>query len=188
MLFNLNRNQTGILSSKSDKMRTIIVTGPECSGKSTLAQQLSFALDGVYVPEIARPLLTLTGNRYTFNDLVTIGHYQSALGQSAKGLNKEWVILDTSMLVLKIWSLYRYNAVDPWIDRVFAQTDAHLWLLCTPLPDWHPDELRVNQYERDHLFNRYRDELQKAGKSFLIVPPGSADERLQQVLKHTTGL
>lgn len=169
-------------------MKKIIVTGPECSGKSTLAQQLSYAMNGVYVPELARPLLLLTGNQYGFADLAILGQQQRALELSVTGLDKNWIIHDTSMLVLKIWSLYRYNAVDPLIEASFIQSDAHLWLLCTPLEDWQPDGLRVSQYERDHLFNQYSEELQKAGKHFLIVPASPLDERIKWVLDYTSNL
>ncbi|NND31883.1 MAG: AAA family ATPase, partial [Saprospiraceae bacterium] len=50
------------------KISKIIVSGPECSGKTTLAAMLADRLDAKLVPEISRPLLLLARNNYTPND------------------------------------------------------------------------------------------------------------------------
>jgi nicotinamide riboside kinase len=51
---------------------TILVTGPESSGKTTLALNLAWALDGVYVAEAARDYLEERKGDYNEADLPEI--------------------------------------------------------------------------------------------------------------------
>jgi nicotinamide riboside kinase len=161
--------------------KKIVITGPECSGKTTLAMKLSAVMKGVYIPEVARPLLTLTNNQYLLKDLLTIAKYQSALEQVVEGCGHGWIICDTSMLVIKIWSQYRFKEVDPLIEGYLQDSSADLWLLCEPLTEWHPDILRDAEQNRDQLFKLYHDELVRAGKEFLMVPNLPVEERLDLV-------
>lgn len=164
-------------------MKKLVITGPECSGKSTLAQMISRALKGVLVPEIARSVLMLTNNNYSRSDLLTISKYQMEAEFLAQICESEWVICDTSSLVLKIWSQVMFECCDPWIEQNFQNSSDSLWLLCEPLPFWQMDGLRNNPNDRDRLFKIYRHELERAGKDTLIVPAISAPERLNWVLR-----
>lgn len=167
-------------------MRKIIVTGPECSGKSTLALALSKKLDAVYVPEISRTLLTLCGNRYQYEDLLTLAIYQAQLESAARVGDKDWIVCDTSMLVLKVWSSFKFKKVHPFIEDSFLTSDSYLWLLCCPLDIWVADGLRTNPNDRDELFRIYQEELIRAGKPMLIVPPLPPDQRVTWVLDRTS--
>ncbi|MBK8506809.1 MAG: ATP-binding protein [Saprospiraceae bacterium] len=169
-------------------MKKLVITGPECSGKSTLASMMSQKLKGVLVPEIARPLLTLTGNSYSSSDLLTIAEYQTEAEFSAQLCDTGWVICDTSLLVLKIWSQVLFDRCDPWIEQHFQNSSALLWLLCEPLPFWQADGQRNNPNDRNRLFELYQNELIVAGKNFLIVPTASADERFDWVINQISEL
>lgn len=168
--------------------KKIVVTGPECSGKTTLAVKLSARMKGVYIPEVARSLLILTDNQYLLKDLLTIAEYQSALEQAVEGCGHGWIFCDTSFLVIKIWSEYRFKEVDPLIEGYFQNSSADLWLLCEPLTEWHPDILRHNEQNRDQLFRLYHDELVLAGKDFLVVPNLPVDDRLDWVYSELRNL
>ncbi|MCB0688226.1 MAG: ATP-binding protein [Saprospiraceae bacterium] len=159
-------------------MKEIIVTGPECSGKTTLARALSVRLPGILVPEISRSLLTLTNNNYKERDLVTIARYQQFVRSTARITEKEWLVNDTGLLVIKVWSEFRFGKTDPFIDEGFYNTEVDLWLLCEPLQIWEDDGLRVNKNEREVLFSLYHDHLIQSGKPFKIVPAISEERRL----------
>lgn len=164
------------------------MTGPECSGKTTLSQGLVSHLQGILVPEVSRSILTLTQNEYFFEDLLTIAKYQSCLESIAAIDPDRWIICDTSMLVLQIWSQYRFQKVHSYIQTSFSQSNPVLWLLCRPLDHWEDDGLRVDQHQRDELFELYRTALLHAEKPFLIVPAQPTGERLRWVLDHTSEL
>jgi nicotinamide riboside kinase len=169
-------------------MKKLVITGPECSGKSTLASMIAQILKGVLVPEIARPLLVLTRNNYSRTDLVTLAEYQTEAELAAQICDTEWVICDTSFLVLKIWSQVVFEHCDPFIEKRFLNSTASLWLLCEPLPFWQADGQRNNPNDRDKLFNSYQNELKRAGKNFLIVPTAPVDERTNWVINQVSDL
>ena len=61
----------------------IVVTGPESSGKTTLAQDLAQELEGLLVPEYSRIYLEQAGLRYGHDDLEFIAAGQRGLEHRA---------------------------------------------------------------------------------------------------------
>lgn len=57
-------------------MLKVGIIGPESTGKSTLAQQLSQRYHGIYVPEYAREYVEQLGHPYTYDDVCAIARYQ----------------------------------------------------------------------------------------------------------------
>lgn len=57
-------------------MLKVGIIGPESTGKSTLAQQLSQRYHGVYVPEYARKYVEQLGHPYTYDDVCAIARHQ----------------------------------------------------------------------------------------------------------------
>jgi len=54
----------------------IAITGPESTGKSTLAAQLARHYNALWVPEYARTHLELLNRPYTANDILLIARRQ----------------------------------------------------------------------------------------------------------------
>ena len=57
-------------------MHKIIVTGPECSGKTTLSKSLSKYFNSKLVNEFARNYLAKKNNTYNFENLLEIAQNQ----------------------------------------------------------------------------------------------------------------
>ncbi|MFT6355054.1 MAG: nicotinamide riboside kinase, partial [Cryomorphaceae bacterium] len=89
-------------------MIRIAITGPESSGKSDLAKALANHFDTVYALEFARDYLEENGSEYSFEDLNEICKGQIAQEEMALAAAKKICFFDTDMLVLKIWSNYRF--------------------------------------------------------------------------------
>jgi nicotinamide riboside kinase len=155
----------------------IIVTGPECSGKTTLARALADHLGGKLVPEVSRAILSLTSNRYEPADLARMASYQQALENAAERLDQRIVICDSSALEYKIWLAFRFGDTNSDIDGYLRNTNA-FFLLCEPLSHYEPDTLRVNPYDREVLFELYHQELIKHHFDFLVVPDLPLESRL----------
>ena len=158
-------------------MIRIAFTGPESSGKSTLAQAVSETLGGTYVEEYARVYLETYGPDYDVDDLETIvqGHSE-AIVNSTNSLQ----LIDTDFIVFKIWSEYKYDAASPLIHRLVSENWFDLHILCAPDIPWEPDELRENPDDRDELFLQYVETLEKFKKPYLIVE-GAHQKRLKKV-------
>ena len=148
----------------------IIITGPECSGKSSLASFLCNSLNLYKIHESAVDYLNQLSGDYSSEDVLNISIQQDFLEK--KYLSQfpgSPLICDTSFLVLYIWSIVRYGSVDPWIKSELDKRKNELFLLCKPDLDWVDGPFRENPHDRDHLFNLYLDWLLKNDCEFFIV-------------------
>ena len=94
-------------------MVKFIITGPESSGKTTLAKKLSETYNICLVEEYARKYLNENENKYGFNDLLKIAYKQYENEKNCK----QFCICDTDLITIKIWSNYKYSKCDSWIEE-----------------------------------------------------------------------
>lgn len=135
----------------------ILVTGPESSGKSTLARSLAWCLDGVYVAEEARYYLYELDRPYRQDDLDTIWQRQLEAEERALASGSSFVICDTGPEVLRVWSEVKYGSCSPLILEAVKVRRYDLVLLCYPDIPWSYDPLREapDEAARMDLFDRY---------------------------------
>jgi len=162
-------------------MIKIAVTGPESSGKTSLAIELSKLFDAALVEEYARIYLSEKGAAYTWADLDIIAGKQFDSAINALEESKRFVIADTDMHTMAIWSIDKYGAVSPKIAGLLMKEDFDLYLLCRPDIPWQQDPLRENPNDRDRLFGLYLDSLKNAQRRFEIIE-GSGNSRLEVAL------
>lgn len=157
----------------------IAFTGPESTGKTTLAQLVSNHYDGIYIPEFARSYLEKTGGKYSKQDLDVIAKGQF---DSVKLLdnNDKLLVVDTEMTVIKVWSLYKYNEVSKIIEDLYQKESFDHIFLCDTDILWEEDPLRENPENREELFEIYLRILKQDKRSFSIVS-GPLGSRLQVV-------
>lgn len=163
-------------------MISIAFTGPECAGKTTLAQALSQKLNGLFVPEYVRSFFEGRSTSYEFHDLDKIAKGQLEAIIAAKKENPTTLLVDTEMLVMKIWSQEKFNRVSEFIQQAYQDQAYDLMVLCKPDIPYEADELRENPADRDRLYEIYLSELLNANQRFIEVQ-GSVDQRIQQVMK-----
>lgn len=157
-------------------MRKVVITGPESSGKTTLALDLSAHFDAPWVPEQARPYLEARQGLYGEADLLRIAHAQLEAEDMHTGT--DLLICDTDLITIRIWGEEKFGRSDPWIVRATEQRTYDHWLLCSPDIPWEPDPLRENPHDRERLFEVHRDLLTRLGLPFTVIS-GDPDERLR---------
>ena len=86
----------------------VCLTGPESTGKSTLAEALACEFAAPMVPEIARDYLTSI-DEYDNKDVLAIAHLQLAAEQAIADTAPRLMICDTDLLVLRIWWEEKYG-------------------------------------------------------------------------------
>ena len=164
------------------------VVGPESTGKTTLAQSLAESWSVPWVEEAARAYLDVR-SEYDESDLLEIARDQWSLEQAGvaeagkRGLS---VVLDTDLLVIKIWSEYRYERCHPWILERLAQAPERLYLLTGTDVPWEPDPLRENPLDRDEIYELYRRALVELQRPFLELT-GSTETRIETLSRHLEG-
>lgn len=151
------------------------VTGPESSGKTTLAKELAFRNSGAWIPEFAREYLESLPSSYTIDDLDKIAKGQLDLWE--KSTNRTLIFFDTEMLVMKIWSEFKYNSCSPFILSSLKNQSFDHYFLCRPDIEWEEDPLREHPEKREELFELYLKELINSKLPFTIVE-GNLENRI----------
>ncbi len=171
------------MEKRNDIIR-IAVTGPESTGKTTLAQQLAQHFDTVWVPEYVREYFEINGSNYAYDDLTKIAKGQLALENKMVEQANCLLFSDTEMLVMKIWSQYKFGKCDPWILNAIETHLYDLFLLCDIDLPWEYDPLRENpsETERKAIFRLYKKELDNYGFPYGIVS-GKGEERIENAVK-----
>ncbi len=175
-------------------MVRIAITGPECSGKTTLAKWLSDKIfDAKNLSEYSREYLTKKGKDYHYaeSDLLEIAKKTSEIFTKAFRADKDALIADTDFYVLDIWWNEKFGNHHADILEYKLVYDFDLYVLCEPDLAWESDPLRENPEDRYRLFERYKTELEKDHRTFEIVS-GTGDERtlflLEKILRRFPNL
>lgn len=157
------------MESKKKGIR-IAITGPECTGKTTLAKQLAAHYKGLWVPEFARLHLTNLEGKYNYQDLLFMARQQIELEDNIwNKAGKNPVFSDTDMLVYYIWSTFRFDKCDAFIiDRIHKKNYHHYLLMYPDLP-WENDSLRENSDNLDALFILYEKALQQFQIPYSVI-------------------
>ncbi len=163
----------------------IIITGPESTGKTTLAQGLSGHYQAFWVKEYARIYLDQLQRPYQEDDLLAIAKGQLASEQAAQTKADELLICDTSLEVIKIWSEVKYGRCHPWILEKLRQQKTDLYLLCTPDIPWACDPQRESPQDREALFTLYKQMLKD--KNYVEIA-GNKEKRIQTAIQAADAL
>jgi len=149
-------------------MYKIIVTGPESSGKTTLCKALSNHFNIPFGKEYAREYLKRLNRDYTKEDLIKIAKRQLET-------EKDFSLLDTDLITIKIWSNYKYDSCDNWIlEQIEKQkSEKRFYLLCSPDIPWQDDPLRENPTNRIELFELYKKTLEDLTHNYDILEGGN---------------
>ena len=123
-------------------MFKIAITGPESTGKSTLAEKLAHHYKTDFIPEYSRTYLENFAGQYTEDDIVEIakGQYNLILEEEKK--SSKILIADTEIVVCKIWVEYVFKHSNKVIDEILKQQNFDLYLLCDIDLPWVYDPLR----------------------------------------------
>ena len=162
-------------------MLRIAVTGPESTGKSTLAEKLAGHYQTVWVPEYAREYIGNLNRLYTLADIEEIARQQLATEQKMASAANKVLFCDTDLFVIKVWAEHAFGQCPAWILEEIQKNryDFHL-LLNTDLP-WQPDPQREHPHLRQHFIELYKKELTNAGVKWQLVS-GTQHQRLEQAI------
>lgn len=167
--------------------KKIAIVGPESSGKSTLAYNIANHYQMPMVEEYARAYLNQLPRPYVQSDLIEIAQRQIELEKHALISNPKMVICDTNLVVIKIWSIYKYDVCDDLIIDMMKDRQYDLHLLLKPDLPWEADDQRENPHDRERLFEMYQNELEMSGTAYTIIE-GLGEDRLQNALSSIYGL
>ncbi len=165
-------------------MTTIVLTGPESCGKSTLARELADSLSAGLVAEQARNFLNTYAKvgRYQPSDLLRIANIQNELEQSVQ-LEHNVTVCDTDLQVLAIWWSERFGPIPSSLVKRYRTSSARFYLLCRPDIPWESDPQREHPEDRERLYKLYKSDLEFRNLKFAEIE-GLGSNRTTKALAH----
>ena len=156
----------------------VAVAGPESSGKTTLSTSLAEHFRTVFVPEASRAYYDSKGVVYEIGDILPIARAQSASEQEMAPRARGFLVLDTDLLTVAVWSHVLYGGCPAEAEAMAAAQRVDLTLLLRPDLPWTYDPQRCHPElsQREDFFERLRDGLTRLGRPFTIVG-GDGPER-----------
>lgn len=145
-------------------MLHVIITGPESTGKTTLAREMSTLFCGAYIPEYARGYLMSSDRPAVLDDFENFAFVTKKMVENAKRIKPNVIIQDTGFEVLKLWLKDKFNTSLPLVDKGFREQANCIYLLCSPDLDWEYDPLRTDENRRDFLFEEMSIMLSSKGE------------------------
>ena len=167
---------------QTEKQLRIAVTGPESTGKTTLAIQLAKLYNGQYIPEFAREYVEKLSRHYTYDDVEAIAKIQVDQYLATTSASEKLFFFDTWLIITKVWFNWVFGRTPGWLDDQIYACHIDLFLLCLPDLPWEPDSVRENGGEnRLKLLDQYRNELHHYGFNFVEIG-GIGEVRLQSAI------
>ena len=176
-----------IPSQKRTTVKRIVLFGPESTGKTTLAKQLSEKYDVPWVVEYAREYLQEKWDRSRAicqpEDLVPIAIGQINLENEviiqAENDDKQFIVCDTDLLETLVYSEVYYNgwADQRLLDAVSSQ-NYDLYLLTGIDVPWVADDLRDKPHEREKMYEAFRSALEANSCNYISLQ-GNQTTRLE---------
>ncbi len=163
-----------VTTQTATSIKKVCVTGPECTGKSDLSQQLAEFYKTSMIKEYARAYLDQLIQPYVQSDLTKIAHGQ--LRMEDEWMKDEWMkdanrimICDTNLITIKIWSEFKFGNCDPEIITTINSRAYDLYLLCNIDVPWENDPQREHPDKREQLWTIYKNEIIKTGIPFAEI-------------------
>jgi NadR type nicotinamide-nucleotide adenylyltransferase len=163
-----------------ERLTRVSVTGPESTGKTTLAQRLAEAADTEWVPEASRVYAERKSAPLTAADVGPIAREHIALADAAaeraRHAGAALLVLDTDLLSTVVYARHYYGAAPSWVERAERERRADLYLLCDVDVPWVPDGIRDLPEGRQEMFAAFERALTRRHARYVRVS-GDWEER-----------
>jgi len=174
------------LAQNPNSCLKFVLFGPESTGKTTLAKQLSDHYNEPWVPEYMRTFLEkkweTSQKGIEKEDVLTIAKGQIASENVLSSKAKNLLLLDTNLLEIKTYCEYYYDDFCPIEikNAAVAHKYDHYFLTGIDVP-WEKDNLRDRPNDRAALFRIFENQLIKNAISYTLLL-GSKENRLNKAI------
>jgi len=169
---------------QSDVLK-ITLFGPECTGKTTLSEQLASEFNTLCIPEFSKEYLAEKWETKqeicSEDDLLLIVEGQIRLENEAVTKANEVLFCDTNSLVTKVFSDLFYNSCSPIIERAAKKHKYDLFFLTDVDVPHEKDDVRDEPKNREHILGQFEIALQHYKKPYIKLSGNAAECKLKAV-------
>ena len=145
----------------------VVVTGSECTGKTTLAHRLGERLDTPVAAEYARDYALGHGAPLTADDVDPIARGGIAAADAAVAAAtrraRPVVVLDTDLTSTLVYAWHYYGGASRWVQEEARARRGDLYLLCHPDVPWVADPVRDRPHLREQMHALFHQRLVALG-------------------------
>ena len=150
--------------------KRVCLIGPECTGKTTLAERLADHFGVAWVAEFAREYAQQVGRLLTADDIEPIARGQMTLENAARQLTTDnLLILDTDLISTVVYATHYYGTCPEWIKTEARARKADLYLLTDVDVPWTIDDVRDSEAPRETLHRVFATTLATYGADFVAI-------------------
>lgn len=164
-------------------VKRIVLTGPESTGKTTMAELLANEFDTNWVEEYGRNYFVERNGNLGLADISRIAEGQVALEEKALLSANKFLFCDTDVIVTQVWSEIYFKECPREVIDLSHSRKYDLYLLMDIDIPWEDDGTREFPHLREWHFNRLKLELENRNVNYLVVS-GTIAERLEFIKEH----
>ena len=165
----------------------VVLTGPECSGKTTLASALARRFRSPWLPEAARGYAEEVKRELTAADAELIAQRTIDADDAALAAQPPLLLLDTDLISTVVYVRHYYGPCPAWIEDAARERRGDLYLLCAPDLPWTADGVRDRPAERAELYALFEGAMREFGCTTADVA-GTGAVRERAALSAVTAL
>jgi NadR type nicotinamide-nucleotide adenylyltransferase len=141
----------------------LVLTGPEATGKTTLAAALARRFRAPWLPEMSRRYAEEVKRELTAADAELIARRAMDAEDAALASDPPLLILDTDLISTVVYVRHYYGPCPAWIEDAARERRGDLYLLCAPDLPWTADGVRDRPARRTELFVLFEGALREFG-------------------------
>lgn len=160
----------------------IVLTGPESSGKTTLARTLAWELGAPWTPDAARVFAESHDAPLSATTVEPIAQLCMSLEDDVCRIAPALIVRDTDLVSTVVYARHYYGDCPEWIVQEARVRRGDLYLLCFPDLPWEEDGVRDRPHDRAQMFEAFADTITElvADPARVHVIRGAGDVRLNE--------
>ena len=156
-------------SRNEPRLFRVVVTGSECTGKTTLAQVLARRFAAPWVPEFSRRYAEQRRGQLDVADVEPIARGHLSAEDSTALAAGRLLVLDTDLVSTVVYARHYYEACPEWIAAAAFERRGDLYLFAQPDVPWIADGIRDRPDRRLEIHGRFVAELERVGAPVVAV-------------------